>query len=555
MASNRSCKNKPNVFCYICGEYTIVPNRNPVTSFIKRAYHAYFNIKLGDQDKAWTPHMVCKACAENLRQWTKGKKSCLKFGIPMIWREPTNHATDCYFCAIDITGVNRKNRSSLKYPDLQSARRPVAHCDEIPVPVFRELPDISDKDPSGDQEDEEDEVVLDDSAPHPFSRNELNDLVRDLSLSKSSAELLASKLKEKNLITDSARITYRNRHQEYLCFFSEEKGLVYCADIAHLLHKLGVPHYEPKDWTLYIDSSKLLLKCFLLHNDNQFASVPLAHATHTLTEKYEAVKYVLEKIRYDQHEWVICVDLKMVNCLLGQESGYTKYPCFLCMWNSRDEFSHFTKKNWPVREELEPCRARNVNNTLVDKDRIIFPPLHIKLDLIKQFTKALDKEGGCFMYLCQAFPGLTMEKLEAGSFDGRQLRQLIRDPEFENSMNEVELITWKAFVLVVKNFLGNNRARNYFELVNDMIVAFKHLGCIMSIKMHYLFSHTDRFPENLGSLSDEHWERFHQEMEEMESMYQGRWDAVMMADYCWTLKRDTPVAKHSRGSNKRKFMP
>ena len=555
-SSRRSCKNKPDIFCYICGEYTIVPNRNPVTSFVKRAYHAYFGIKLGDQDKAWAPHMVCKACTEYLRQWSKGKKSCLKFGIPMVWREPTNHVTDCYFCAIDVTGINRKNRSSLKYPDLESARRPVAHCDEIPVPVFGELPDISDEDSSSDQADEEEGVVFCDDAPHPFSQMELNDLVRDLSLSKSSAELLASRLKEKNLLTDSARITfYRNRHQEYLCFFTEEKDLVYCTDIGLLLHKLGVPQYEPKDWRLFIDSSKRSLKCVLLHNGNQFASVPLAHST-TLKEKYEAVKYVLEKIRYDQHEWVICVDLKMVNFLLGQQSGFTKYPCFLCMWDSRDIANHYTKKDWPVREELVPCRARNViNNPLVDRDKILFPPLHIKLGLIKQFTKALDKDGGCFTYLCQVFPGLTIEKLKAGIFDGPQIRQLIRDPHFENSMNEVELEAWKAFVLVVKNFLGNTKAGNYVELVTNMVTAFRNLGCNMSIKMHYLFSHMDRFPENLGSMSDEQGERFHQDMKEMETRYQGRWDAVMMADYCWTLKRDIPAAKHSRGSNKRKFMP
>ena len=44
---------------------------------------------------------------------------------------------------------------------------------------------------------EDEEVVLEDIAPHPFSQKELNDLVRDLSLSKDSAELLASRLKEK----------------------------------------------------------------------------------------------------------------------------------------------------------------------------------------------------------------------------------------------------------------------------------------------------------------------------------------------------------------------
>ena len=123
----------------------------------------------------------------------------------------------------------------------------VAHYDEIPVPVFGELPDISDEDSSSVEENEE-EVVLDDDAPHPFSQKELNDLVRDLSLSKSSAELLASRLKEKKLLSDSARITfYRNRHQEYLHFFSEEKDLVYCTDIVQLLHKLGVPQYQLED--------------------------------------------------------------------------------------------------------------------------------------------------------------------------------------------------------------------------------------------------------------------------------------------------------------------
>ena len=157
--------------------------------------------------------------------------------------------------------------------------------------------------------------------------------------------------------------------------------------------------------------------------------------------------------------------------------------------------------------------------------------------------------------LCQAFPGLTLEKLKAGIFDGPQIRQLIRDPEFENLKNEVELEAWKAFVLVVKNFHGNNKARNYAELVNNMLTAFRNLGCNMSVKMHYLFSHMDRFPKNLGSMSDEQGKRFYQDLKELETRYQGRWDAVMMFDYCWNLKRDLPVAEHSRSSKKRKFKP
>ena len=159
------------------------------------------------------------------------------------------------------------------------------------------------------------------------------------------------------------------------------------------------------------------------------------------------------------------------------------------MWDSRNHAQHYTKKGWPLREELVPCKERNViNDPLVVRDRIRFPPLHIKLGLIKQFTKDLEKDGDCLTYLCQVFPGLTMEKLKAGMFDGPQIPQLIRDPEFENSMKKVELEAWKAFVLVVRNFLGNNEGRNCAEHVNNMLTAFRYLGCNMSVKMHYLFS-------------------------------------------------------------------
>ena len=89
----RACRNKTDAFCYICREYTIVPNRNPLTKFIKRAYYTYFGMKLGDQDKAWAPHMVCKTYTEYLRRWSNDKKSGLKFGIPMVWREPETHGT------------------------------------------------------------------------------------------------------------------------------------------------------------------------------------------------------------------------------------------------------------------------------------------------------------------------------------------------------------------------------------------------------------------------------------------------------------------------------
>ena len=47
--------------------------------------------------------------------------------------------------------------------------------------------------------------------------------------------------------------------------------------------------------------------------------------------------------------------------------------------------------------------------SLVPRDKIIFPPLHIKLELMKQLVKAVDKEGACFEYMCKEFPGVTIE--------------------------------------------------------------------------------------------------------------------------------------------------
>ena len=104
----------------------------------------------------------------------------------------------------------------------------------------------------------------------------------------------------------------------------------------------------------------------------------------------------------------------MVNFLLGQQGGFTKYPCFICHWDSRAREEHWEKKEWPERVEMVVGDKNVIAEPLVDRSKIIFPPLHIKLGLMKQFVKALDKEGGCFLYICDAFPGLSIEKKKAG---------------------------------------------------------------------------------------------------------------------------------------------
>jgi hypothetical protein len=43
-------------------------------------------------------------------------------------------------------------------------------------------------------------------------------------------------------------------------------------------------------------------------------------------------------------------------------------------------------------------------------------------------------------------------------------------------------------------------------------------------------SHLDFFPENLGKVSDEHSERFHQDIMAMKKRYQSKWTSSMLAD-------------------------
>ena len=180
-----------------------------------------------------------------------------------------------------------------------------------------------------------------------------------------------------------------------------------------------------------------------------------------------------------------------------------------------------------------------INEPLVYRYSILLPPLHIKLGLMKQFVKTLDRNGDCSRYIRSRFPGTNYEKVRAGIFDGPQIRTLIRDLAFVLHMTVVESAAWCSYVSVVKEFLGKTKADCYQDLVKQMLTNFQALGARISIKIHYLFSHLGRFPENLGEVSEEQGERFHQAIKNMEMRYQSRWDSRMMSEYCWSLVRDS----------------
>ena len=122
-------------------------------------------------------------------------------------------------------------------------------------------------------------------------------------------------------------------------------------------------------------------------------------------------------------------------------------------------------------------------------------------------------------------------------------------------MTAVEARAWVALTNVVQGFLGNKKDDNYEGIVDKLLLSLRGLGCRMSIKLHYLHSHLDKFPDNSGNVCEEQGERFHQDIKVMEDRYQGRWDSHMMSDYCWSLMRANPDALHKASSKKKKKLP
>ncbi|GBN57729.1 hypothetical protein AVEN_58151-1 [Araneus ventricosus] len=140
--------------------------------------------------------------------------------------------------------------------------------------------------------------------------------------------------------------------------------------------------YDPSEWRLFIDSFKTSLKTVLLHNGNSFASLPFGHSLHL--ENYNDLSMILEKINYQENRWIVCGDFKRLIMFLGQQAGYTKYPCFLLHW---------TKTDWSLRDALTPGENNVINTTLFLPAKVLLFPLHMKVGLMKQFIKSLPRNG------------------------------------------------------------------------------------------------------------------------------------------------------------------
>ena len=103
--------------------------------------------------QSWVSHFCCNTCETNLYQWLSKKRKSVPFVISMVWREPTDYSSNCYFCMILAVskGISRKNKCTVKYPNIPSPVRPVPHGKELPIPA---PPDFYILDPYDDHNDD-----------------------------------------------------------------------------------------------------------------------------------------------------------------------------------------------------------------------------------------------------------------------------------------------------------------------------------------------------------------------------------------------------------------
>jgi len=183
----------------------------------------------------------------------------MPFAIPMVWRETSNHATDCYFCMVPPVSGGITKKWKIVYPNIPSTLRPVPHSEGISIPKpLKEFTIDSDDEDEGELSSGSPEPPAStephashgrSSAPQPYilMQDELNDFVHDLELFKSKAELLGSRLKQWNLLEKNVRISsFCSHHQQLVPFFRKEDDLVFCYDVDGLMNALRIKHDTPE---------------------------------------------------------------------------------------------------------------------------------------------------------------------------------------------------------------------------------------------------------------------------------------------------------------------
>ncbi len=596
-----TCPNINN-WCFVCASWISrkdrhTTNSKSITSYAVQALQAYYNDALVGLGTGFAPSVLCSSCYLNLTRWMAVGDRGLSMTVPAKWRQPTKHqgdstvTSDCFFC-VSKPKKGKVLATPMFFP-ASSVEAPVTRnkgerWPESPlVATPEEAPmDISEEDESDSETEEDDPNDPDwepENGPVPISglinQEILSTIIMTLGVPQNKSELLGSILLRLGLLEPGTKINQRNRSTKFNCFFQVkqisfevkaregvagpsrvEKSIVICSDIRGLFDCLGGT-YVAEDWRLFLDGSAKTFKGILLHNEpdptKRLPSIHIAFG-NDIPESYETVQKTLELLEYDNHQWQVQGDFKMLNILSGMKSGASKYPCVLCNWDSRAYDLHYLPgktRLWTAEDRL-PGNWSFVKPALVPPHKLVLPELHCRMGLFQIFIKQLfiihrETPHPAFIYYCKKFPRISDAKLQVGSLNGPDILKLVEDSAFVNELEKVspcaELDAWLSYVEVVHSFFGkDSRPTDYKERIGDLLSNYQQMGCNMSLKLHFLDEHIDRFPVFLSSMSEQHGERGHQEMKGPSRLYPSTESVRVMSERCFQIQTRPVQLQHRK---------
>lgn len=428
-----SCVHR-NSFCFICGHFVAARNIKKRSEKFLIWLRRYYGDEFEWIDEPYVPNVGCTGCYSSMQRCFENSEKKPKYKVPMKWYDPGQHDADsCYFCMNTKHRINTPKGTLTDYEASPYTELPKPHTDTTP-PLNFGLGDQPIVDEEGPMDLELGDVDMnvgiedvsemaattssyvprgaDNTAIRLISQPRLNNICRRLELSQRKSHLLASMLKEDNLLAPDVKITQKKRQSEFIPFFTTRQKLQFCKDITGLMQKLKI-EYDPTDWRLFIDASKSGLKAILLHNDGAYMPIPVAYSRQ-LKESYASMKLIFDSIKYKEHNWDVSADLKAVALILGLQLGRTKNACFICTWISTAKIKHY-HATWEKRGEFEIGVMNITHRSCCSREKILLPTLHIKLGLVGSFVRKLDKDGEAFRYLGVLFPRLSLAKRKQGN--------------------------------------------------------------------------------------------------------------------------------------------
>lgn len=197
---------------------------------------------------------------------------------------------------------------------------------------------------------------------HIIQIKNLINLVRDLDLTKSNAQLLFSIIKKWDLLAskwppkESVTKVFQISPLIKMGYAIEMIQAVWCS----------WNHHQYDEWKFFTDCSSRRLKQYLSIIKATFIYSFVDYSVY-LNENYNSIKFLLQALNYEENGWQITADCKIVVFLMELKGRFTKFSWYLFLWNKKDTTEHCHKKHCPETIEFyigEICEIWFVNKFL-----------------------------------------------------------------------------------------------------------------------------------------------------------------------------------------------